>query len=70
MSDYEKHIGKLKKVDLSNYNNNTEKFFEEQYRKLFTNFSEKKLKIYILGQKIMYIVKIEVFGNIYFLILV
>ena len=70
MSDYEKHIGKLKKVDLSNYNNNTEKFFEEQYRILFTNFSEKKLKIYILGQKIMYIVKIEVFGNIYFLILV
>ena len=44
MSDYEKHIGKLKKVDLSNYNNNTEKFFEEQYRKLFTNFSEKKIK--------------------------
>ena len=29
MSDYEKHIGKLEKVDLSNYNNNTEKFFEE-----------------------------------------
>ena len=44
MSDYEKHIGKLKKVDLSNYNNNTEKFFEEQYRQLFTNFSEKKIK--------------------------
>ena len=44
MSDYEKHIGKLKKVDLSNYNNNTEKFFEEQYRKLFPNFSEKKIK--------------------------
>lgn len=44
MSDYEKHVGKLKKVDLSNYNNNTEKFFEEQYRKLFTNFSEKKIK--------------------------
>lgn len=44
MSDYEKHIGKLKKVDLSKYNNNTEKFFEEQYRKLFPNFSEKKIK--------------------------
>ena len=44
MSDYEKHIGKLKKVDLSNYNNNTEKFFFFHYRKLFTNFSEKKIK--------------------------
>ena len=40
MSDYEKHIGKLKKVDLSEYNNSTEKFFEEQYRKLFTDLTE------------------------------
>lgn len=44
MSDYEKHIGKLKKVDLSNYNNNTEKFFEEQYRKLVPHLSEEKIK--------------------------
>ena len=44
MSDYEKHVGKLKKVDLSKYDNNTEKFFEEQYRQLFPNFNEKKIK--------------------------
>lgn len=44
MSDYEKHIGKLKKVDLSRYNNSTEKFFEEQYRKLRTNLSEEEIK--------------------------
>ena len=28
MSDYEKHIGKLKKVDLSKYDNSTEKFLK------------------------------------------
>lgn len=44
MSDYEKHIGKLKKVDLSEYDNSTEKFFEEQYRKLFANLSEREIK--------------------------
>lgn len=44
MSDYEKHVGKLKKVDLSEYDNSTEKFFEEQYRKLFTNLSEEEIK--------------------------
>lgn len=44
MSDYEKHIGKLKKVDLSKYDNSTEKFFEEQYRKLFTDLSEEEIK--------------------------
>jgi hypothetical protein len=43
MSDYEKHIGKLKKVDLSKYDNSTEKFFEEQYRKLFTNLTEEEI---------------------------
>lgn len=43
MSDYEKHIGKLKKVDLSEYNNSTEKFFEEQY-KSFTNLTEEEIK--------------------------
>ena len=39
MSDYEKHIGKLRKVDLSRYDGSTEKFFEEQYRndKTFTS---------------------------------
>ena len=44
MSDYEKHMGKLKKVDLSEYDNSTEKFFEEQYRKLFTDLSEEEIK--------------------------
>lgn len=44
MSNYEKHIGKLKKVDLSKYDNSTEKFFEEQYRKLFADLSEEEIK--------------------------
>ena len=44
MSDYEKHIGKLKKVDLSEYDNSTENFFEEQYRKLFTDLGEEEIK--------------------------
>ena len=44
MSDYEKHIGKLKKVDLSKYNNSIEEFFEEQYRKLFAYQSEREIK--------------------------
>ena len=44
MSDYEKHIGKLKKVDLSEYDNSAEKFFEEQYRKLCTDLSEEEIK--------------------------
>lgn len=44
MSDYEKHIGKLKKIDLSKYDNSTEKFFEEQYRKLFAYQSEREIK--------------------------
>ena len=44
MSNYEKHIGKLKKVDLSEYDNSIEKFFEEQYRKLFTDLSEREIK--------------------------
>ena len=43
MSEFEKHIGKFKKVDLSKYDNNTEKFFEEQYRK-FTKLSEEEIK--------------------------
>lgn len=44
MSSYEKHIGKLKKVDLSEYNNSIEKFFEEQCRKLFINATEEEIK--------------------------
>ena len=44
MSDYEKHIGKLKKIDLSEYDGSTEKFFEEQYRKLVPHLSEEKIK--------------------------
>lgn len=44
MSGYEKHIGKLKKVDLSKYNNSTERFFEEQYRKLVPHLSEEEIK--------------------------
>lgn len=43
-NDYGKHIGKLKKVDLSEYDNSTEKFFEEQYRKWCTNLSEEEIK--------------------------
>lgn len=35
MSEMEIHVGKLKRVDLSNYDNNIEKFFEEQYRATF-----------------------------------
>ena len=44
MSDYEKHIGKLKKIDLSKYDGSTEKFFEEQYRKLVPHLSEEEIK--------------------------
>ena len=34
----------MKKVDLSEYGDNTEKFFEEQCRKLFTNLSDEEIK--------------------------
>ena len=44
MSDYEKHIGKLKKIDLSEYDGSTEKFFEEQYIKLVPHLSEEEIK--------------------------
>ena len=44
MSDYEKHIGKLKKVDLSKYNDSTEEFFKEQYQKLVPHLSEEEIK--------------------------
>jgi hypothetical protein len=55
MSDYEKHIGKLKKVDLSEYNNSTEKFFEEQYRKLFPDLEECEIQsAYTLAEDYKY----------------
>ena len=44
MSEYEKHIGKLKRVDLSNYDNNIEKFFEEKFRKTFTELTEQEIQ--------------------------
>lgn len=55
MSDYEKHIGKLKKVDLSEYGNSTERFFEEQYRKLFTDLEEFEIQsAYTLAEDYTY----------------
>ena len=55
MSDYEKHIGKLKKVDLSEYNNSTEKFFEEQYRKMFPDLEEFEIQsAYTLAEDYKY----------------
>lgn len=44
MSSYEKHIGKLKIVDLSEFDNDIERFFEEQYRKLFTDLTEEEIQ--------------------------
>lgn len=44
MSEMEIHVGKLKRVDLSNYDNNIEKFFEEQFRKTFTEFTEQEIQ--------------------------
>lgn len=44
MSDYEKHVGKLKKVDLSEFNDDIEKFFEIEYRKLFTDLTENEIQ--------------------------
>lgn len=44
MSEYEQHIGKLKRVDLSKYDNDIEKFFEEQYRKTFTDLTEQEIQ--------------------------
>ena len=32
MSDYEYHKGKLKRIDLSKFDNNKEKYFEARYR--------------------------------------
>lgn len=44
MSEMEMHVGKLKRVDLSKYDNDTEKFFEEQYRKTFTDLTEREIQ--------------------------
>lgn len=44
MSEMEIHVGKLKRVDLSKYDNNIEKFFEEQYRKTFTDLTEQEIQ--------------------------
>lgn len=44
MSDYEKHIGKLKKVDLSEFNNDIERFFESECRKMFVDKTEDKIQ--------------------------
>jgi hypothetical protein len=44
MSEMELHVGKLKRVDLSTYDNDIEKFFEEQYRKTFTNLTEQEIQ--------------------------
>jgi hypothetical protein len=44
MSDYEKHIGKLKIVDLSEFNNDIEKFFESECRKMFVDKTEDKIQ--------------------------
>lgn len=40
MSYTEYHKGKLKRVDLSKYDNSTEKYFEEQCRKVLIKFTE------------------------------
>jgi hypothetical protein len=44
MSEMELHVGKLKRVDLSTYDNDIEKFFEEQYRKTFTELTEQEIQ--------------------------
>lgn len=43
MSEYEQHIGKLKRVDVSKYDS-IERFFEEQYRKTFTDLTEQEIQ--------------------------
>lgn len=44
MSTYEKHIGKLKIVDLSEFDNNIENFFESECRKMFFDKSEDEIQ--------------------------
>ena len=44
MSDYEFHKGKVKMVDLSKYDNDTEKYFEARYRYEFSGMSEEEIQ--------------------------
>ena len=44
MSDYEFHKGKVKMVDLSKYDNDTEKYFEARYRCKFSGMSEEEIQ--------------------------
>lgn len=41
MSDYEYHRGKVKMVDLSEYDNDTEKYFEARYRDEFAKTEDR-----------------------------
>lgn len=44
MSDYEYHRGKVKMVDLSEYDNDTEKYFETRYRYEFPGLTEEEIQ--------------------------
>ena len=44
MSDYEFHKGKVKMVDLSKYDNDTEKYFEARYRYEFSGMTEEEIQ--------------------------
>ena len=44
MSDYEFHKGKIKMVDLSKYDNDTEKYFEARYRYEFSGMNEEEIQ--------------------------
>lgn len=44
MSDYEFHKGKVKMVDLSKYDNDTEKYFEARYRYKFSSMTEEEIQ--------------------------
>ena len=44
MSNYEKHIGKLKIVDLSEFDNDIERFFESECRKMFVDKTENEIQ--------------------------
>lgn len=44
MSDYEYHKGTLKKIDLSEYNNDREKYFEARCRYEFLGLTEDELQ--------------------------
>lgn len=44
MSDYELHIGKLKIVDLSEFDNDIERFFESECRKMLTDKTEDEIQ--------------------------